>query len=183
MTLRLAELEGDQRQERFLSLFLPEQATVHAFIRSIVWDRARCEDLLQEVALVLWRELDRYDPRRPFGAWARGIAAKVTLKSLRQARRTLVLSPEAIQALESAFDQLASREWDRPSSEEEDALRHCLERLPDKARALVRLRYQDSLKVGDIASQVASTPEAVQKALTRSREALQKCVERRLRSA
>jgi hypothetical protein len=58
------DLDGDARQERFLALFLPEQGAVRAFIRSIVWDRAHCEDLFQEVALVLWRELDRYDPPR-----------------------------------------------------------------------------------------------------------------------
>ena len=178
------ELEGDARQERFLALFLPEQGTVRAFIRSLVWDRGACEDLFQEVALVLWRELDRYDTGRPFGAWARGVAAKTVLKSFRQAKRAPVaLSPDAISALEAAFEQLAFTESDRPASQQEDALRQCVERLPDKAQTLVRLRYNDSLKVTEIASRVTSSPEAVQKALSRLRESLQKCVERRLRAA
>jgi RNA polymerase sigma-70 factor (ECF subfamily) len=176
--------DGDARQERFLALFLPEQGTVRAFIRSIIWDRTRCEDVFQEVALVLWRELDRYDERRPFGAWARGVAAKVTLKGLRQARRTPVaLSPDAIAALEAAFDQLAFQESNRPVSKQQDALRHCLDRLPERARNLVHLRYHDALELADIAARVQSSPEAVRKALSRSRDALQKCVERRLRAA
>jgi RNA polymerase sigma-70 factor (ECF subfamily) len=180
----LSDPEGDQRQERFLSLFLPEQGAVRAFIRSIIWDRSRCEDVFQEVALVLWRELDRYDAGRPFGAWARGVAAKVTLKGLRQARKSPVaLSPDAIAALEAAFDQLAFQEAYRPVSKQQDALRHCLDRLPDRARNLVHLRYHDALELGDIALRVNSSPEAVRKALSRSREALQKCVERRLRAA
>jgi RNA polymerase sigma-70 factor, ECF subfamily len=180
----LSALDGDARQERFLELFLPEQGTVRAFIRSIVWDRGHCEDLFQEVALLLWRELDRYDERRPFGAWARGVAAKTVLKSLRQARRApIALSPEAIAALEAAFDQRAFDESSRPPSRQEDALRGCIERLPEKSQLLVRLRYRDSLKVTDIASKVRSSPEAVQKALIRVREALQRCVERRLRAA
>jgi RNA polymerase sigma-70 factor, ECF subfamily len=178
------EQEGDVRQERFLALFLPEQASVRAFIRAVVWDRAHCEDLFQEVALVLWRELDRYDAQRPFGAWARGVAAKTVLKSLRQARRTpLALSPQVVQALEDAFNQLAVSESERPASQQEDALRHCVERLPDKARTLVRLRYHESLKVDEIAARVAGSPVAIQKALSRLRESLQKCVERRLRAA
>src|SRR6187431_2279785 len=102
------DVDGDARQERFLALFLPEQGSVRAFIRSIVWDRTHCEDLFQEVALVLWRELDRYDANRPFGAWARGVAAKTVLKSLRQAKRApLALSSEAMQALEVAFNHIA----------------------------------------------------------------------------
>jgi RNA polymerase sigma-70 factor, ECF subfamily len=176
--------EGDQRQERFLSLFLPEQGSVRAFIRSIIWDRSRCEDVFQEVALVLWRELDRYDPQRPFGAWARGVAAKVTLKGLRQARRTpMALSPEAIASLEAAFDHIAFQESSRPMSKQEEALRHCLDRLPDRARLLVHLRYHDALELSDIATRVTSSAEAVRKAISRSREALQRCVERRLRTA
>ena len=177
-------LDDDARQERFLALFLPEQGTVRAFIRSIVWNRATCEDLFQEVALVLWRELDRYDPARPFGAWARGVAAKTVLKSLRQANRVpMALSTEAMQALEAAFDQLAFEETQRPASRQEDALRHCIERLPAKSQTLVRLRYQESLKVDEIATRVAASTEAIQTALSRLREKLQKCVERRLRAA
>lgn len=178
------DLDGDARQERFLGLFLPEKGTVRAFIRSIVWDRVACEDLFQEVALVLWREFDRYDQGRPFGAWARGVAAKTVLKSLRQAKRTPVaVSGETMRALEAAFDQLAFEDAQRPASRQEDALRLCVERLPDKAQVLVRLRYRESLTVDEIAGRVAGSPEAVRKALNRLRERLQKCVERRLRTA
>jgi RNA polymerase sigma-70 factor (ECF subfamily) len=175
--------DDDERQERFLALFLPEQSAIRAFLRSILWDRARCEDVFQEVALVLWRELDRYDPLRPFGGWARGVAAKVALKSLRQARRTpAALSPEAIEALEGAFDNLAFENAHRPVTREEEALRHCLDRLPDRAQMLIDLRYGHALELSHIAERVRSSPEAVRKALSRSRDALQRCVERRLRA-
>ena len=184
VTARLSDLPEDERQAQFLGWFLPEQSSIRAFIRSAVWDRSRCDDLFQEVALVLWRELDRYDPQRSFGAWARGVAANTVLKSLRDARRTPVaLSPQAIQALEAAFQDLASRETKTSPSTRQEALRRCLERLPDRARSLVRLRYGDSLKVADIASRVMSSPDAVQKALSRLRESLQRCVERQLRAA
>lgn len=178
------EPSSDERQERFLRLFLPEQGAVRAFIRATVWDRARCDDLFQEVALALWRELDRYDPERPFGAWARGVAAKTVLKSFREAKRAPVaLSPEAIQALEVAFEELARGEAKPVASTREEALRACLERLPERSRALVKLRYSESLKATEIAARLTSSPDAVQKALTRLRDALQKCVERRLRAA
>ena len=179
-----AERQSDERQERFLRLFLPEQASVRAFIRATVWDRARCDDLFQEVALVLWRELDRYDPARPFGAWARGVAGKTVLKSYRDVRRSpAMLSPEAIQALEAAFAQMAAGGETPSRSTREDALRVCLEQLPERARALVQLRYRESLKAAEIASRLMSSPDAVQKALSRLRDSLQKCVERRLRAA
>jgi RNA polymerase sigma-70 factor, ECF subfamily len=175
--------DDDERQERFLSLFLPEQGGVRAFIRAIVWDRERCEDIFQEVALVLWRELDRYDARRSFGAWARGVAAKVALRSRRQARRMpTALSPEAIEAIASAFDELAFERAQRPTTSAEEALRHCLERLPERTQVLIDLRYRHALELTHIASRVNSSPEAVRKALSRTRDALQRCVQRRLRA-
>jgi len=173
----LDEAERDDRQARFLACFIPSQRRLRAFIRSCVWDRARCDDTFQEVSLALWRQFDKYDPARPFPAWARGVAAKTILRGAREARQSsLVLSAPAVAALEAAF---ATFDDSVPG---EEALRHCLQRLPDKSRALLRLRYQESLKLSAIASQTSSNVSAVHKALTRLRDVLQKCVRRRQRA-
>jgi RNA polymerase sigma-70 factor, ECF subfamily len=169
------------RHERFLALFLPCQGDVRAFVRSILWDRSRCDDVFQEVALVLWRQFERYDPARSsFGAWARGVAANVVLKHLERDRRAPVpLSIEAIQAMQDAFDHVEGA----TDSGAEEALRACLQRLPQRSQTLVQLRYRHALKLDEIAAQVKSTPDAVHKALARVRAALQDCIQRRLRVA
>ena len=168
----------DDRQARFLAQFLPNQGRLRGFIRSCVWDRARCDDTFQEVSMVLWREFDKYDPTRPFAAWARGVAAKTMLRGAREARHSsLTMSAATVAALESAFAR-----FDASPSGHEEALRHCLQKLPDKSRALLRLRYQESLKLGEIAARTSSNVSAVHKALTRLRDALQKCLQRRVRA-
>lgn len=182
MTRPLPDAPGDERQERFLALFLPEQSSLRALIRAAVWDRIRCDDVFQEVALVLWRELDRYDSARPFGAWARGVAIKTVLKTSRDARRsTAALSLQAVRALENAFAEAAHGELHLSTTSRAEALRRCLQRLPERSQVLIRLRYGDALNVNEIASKVRSSPDAVHKALTRVRGSLAKCVERRLR--
>jgi RNA polymerase sigma-70 factor, ECF subfamily len=165
--------------ERFLALFLPCQGDVRAFVRSILWDRSRCDDVFQEVALVLWRQFERYDATRSsFGAWARGVASNVALKSLQRDRRVPVsLSAGAIEAIREAFDDLEGA----GETSTEEALRECLRRLPERSQALVQLRYRRALNLVDIAARVKSTPAAVQKALARVRIALQRCIERRHR--
>jgi len=62
--------------DRFLPLFLACPNDLRAFIGAMVRDPALREDLFQEVSMVLWRKFDSYDLTRPFGAWARGIAAR-----------------------------------------------------------------------------------------------------------
>ena len=162
--------------EEFLGLFVRQQADLRAFIGSLVRDREARDDVLQEVALVLWREFDRYDRGRPFGAWARGIAAKKIMQRWEQtSRQSVPFSPEAIQAILDAYERT-----EPTASLKADALQHCVERLPEKSRQLLTLRYEESLKLHQIAGRLHSTLDAVHKALSRIRARLQECVERRL---
>lgn len=170
---------AQDRQEQFLALFVPCQGNLRAFIRSILWDRNKSDDVFQEVALVLWRQFESYDPGRAFGPWARGVAANTVLKCLDRDRHApVLLSTKAIEAIQDAFAELDAS----TDSTDDEVLRHCLERLPEKSRWLVHLRYRQLMRLAEIAVQVKSTPDAVHKALARVRLALQKCVERRLKS-
>ncbi len=163
-------------QEEFLRLFLRYQGEVRAFIGSLVRDRHACEDVLQEVALVLWREFPRYDPARSFGAWARGVAAKKVMQRWsRDSRLPVPFSPQTIEAVLAAYDRGDATVFSRV-----DALHQCLEKLPEKVRRLLALRYEQSLKLAEIARSMQSTIDAVHKALSRTRSQLQACVERRL---
>jgi RNA polymerase sigma-70 factor (ECF subfamily) len=167
------------RQEEFLKLFLKHQADVKAFIGSMIRDRHARDDVFQEVALVLWREYERYDPSRSFGAWARGIAAKKVMQRWEKHNRLPIpFSPEAIQAVLDAFDRT-----EVAVSAREEALRQCVEQLPEKSRRLLALRYEESLKLGEIADRLQATLDAVHKALSRIRARLLRCIERRLLAA
>src|SRR5262245_56589088 len=93
-------------QEEFLTLFVGCQREIRAFIGSLVRGSHDCDDLVQEVALTLWKEFSRYDRSRSFGAWARGIAAVKLMQRWDKIKRLPVaLSPEAIQAVAVAFDR------------------------------------------------------------------------------
>jgi len=167
------------RQEEFLKLFLKHQADIKAFVGSVLRDRHAREDVFQEVALILWREYDRYDPGRSFGAWARGIAAKRMMQQWEKSNRVPIpFSPDAIQAVVDAFDRTETI-----ASARADALERCLEKLPEKSRRLLALRYEQSLKLNEIAERVNASLDAVHKALSRIRARLQQCVERRLLAA
>ena len=167
------------RQSEFLGHFLRHQDDIRAVIGSMVRDRVACDDVFQEVALVLWRKFDEFDAARSFGAWARGIAVRKVLQSFDRNRRNPVpLAPETIEAVLAAFD-----ESEPDARAEEEALRECLRGLPEKSRRLVELRYEAGLQLGAIAERVASTMDAVNKALSRIRVELRKCVDKRLAEA
>jgi RNA polymerase sigma-70 factor (ECF subfamily) len=164
------------RHNEFLPLFIEHQVGIRAFIGSLVRDRHARDDVFQEVALSLWHEFARYDPSRSFAAWARGIAAnKVLQRWHKDTRFPVPFAPEAIQALLDAYDRTEADE-----SLHADALQRCLEQLPERSRKLLSLRYEQSLKLAQVAERLSTTLDAAHKALSRLRLRLQECIEQRL---
>lgn len=165
-----------QGRDLFLKRFLQAEADLKAFIGSLVFDPALREDIFQDVALTLWQQIDNYDPERPFGAWARGIAAnKVLQQRDKNARFPVVFSPETIRAVLDAFEQT-----EEVASRKAEALRDCLKQLPDKSRQLLELRYEQNLKNDEIARRYRSTLDAIYQTLSRIRQKLEECIRRKL---
>jgi len=164
------------QQDKFLTLLLTHQNDLRAFIASMVRDVHARDDLFQEVVLILWRKFDQYDRDRSFGAWARGIGVRKIMQAFEKNKRLpILLSPEAIQAVAAVYDQ------DTPSAvEEEAALRYCLQKLPEKSQTLIALRYDQGLKLHEIATRVKGKLDAVHKALSRLRVRLRMCIEEQL---
>src|ERR1041385_7008468 len=120
---RIRQESGMERQEEKLKLLLGREPEIRAFIGSLVRGSQDCDDVFQEVALTLWKEFDRYDRSRSFGAWARGIASMKLMQRWDKIKRLpVVLSPEAIQAVASAFDRSEAS-----TSRQSEALEHCLD--------------------------------------------------------
>jgi RNA polymerase sigma-70 factor (ECF subfamily) len=62
------------------------------------------------------------------------------------------------------------------------ALQECLERLPGRARELVRLRYFDELSAEEIARRTGANGASLRVMLQRVREQLRECIERRMQA-
>ncbi len=163
-------------REEFLKRILQNQEDLRAFIGALILDRHRREDVFQEVMLAMWREADRYDASRSFGAWARGIAAhRILQHSAQEKRFPVAFSPETIDAVLHAYDRT-----EMGASKRVEALRACLEELPEKTRELLTFRYSDDLKVEQIAARTGQGEAGIYQALSRIRVRLGKCIKRRL---
>jgi RNA polymerase sigma-70 factor (ECF subfamily) len=163
-------------EREFLRLFFPHLADLRAFIGSLVRSRQDFDDVLQETTLTLWEKFDEYNPERPFGAWARGIAANKILQWRgRKGRTPTPFSPEVILAIIDAFEHRQTL-----SSQTADALDHCLESLPVESRQLLSWWYAEEWPIERIAHEMGRATAAAYKVLARLRQRLLECVERRL---
>jgi RNA polymerase sigma-70 factor (ECF subfamily) len=92
-----------------------------------------------------------------------------------QGRDRHFFSPEIVEQLaDQGQDSLAAMEAERK------ALSYCLEKLPAKERQMLMGFYSGRTLVKDLADKREVTPFAIYKAISRLREALLGCIERRL---
>jgi len=150
------------------------------YLGAAVRDPLVVDEVFQECLLVAWRRIDDFDPERSFGNWLRGIARNLILARRRaDGRRGPLVDPLVLEELGGLFDEGVDREGER-LGEELDALRVCLERLPDDARAAVRLHYTDGHRGSELAERLGRSVEATKKLLQRVRARLFDCMTMRL---
>lgn len=131
------------------------------------------DDLAQEVFLVAYRRLGDFDGEHPFGAWLRGIALNLLRNHYRRRREYAIgAGPELEDLITSPDNERAD------SGDLVLALESCLERLDDRERRLITLRYRDEASVREIGDHLALAHSAVTMALHRVRERLRLCLER-----
>src|SRR5947207_5758295 len=66
---------------------LAHRTMLKAYVQAIVRDPFLAEDTFSEVTLEIARAWERFDSTRPFQNWARGVARRVALASLRKQSR------------------------------------------------------------------------------------------------
>jgi RNA polymerase sigma-70 factor (ECF subfamily) len=167
-----------ETHEQFTRRWTEAQPIIAAYLHSLVVDFQEAEDLLQEVAVILLRKFPEYTPDRPFIRWAMGIAKYEVLTTRRRhARSRISYTPELLDRISEAYEELAP-ELERRAA----ALRQCITEIQGRARELLLLRYEQSLKPGEIAKRLGIAAIAVRVMLTRTRAALRACIDRKLRT-
>lgn len=160
-----------------MRLWTTAQPAVANYVHALVRDHGAAKDVLQEVALVLFRRFGDYDGNRPFVAWALGIARLQVMGLRRDAARSLVaFDQELLTAFTEHWAELAPTVSDR-----EAWLQTCLERLAPHARLVVKLRYFEELTAEEIGQRLKLNGANVRVTLQRIREQLRACIERQKR--
>ena len=80
----MCQRDPGDRSEQFVRLLKRHERRLNAYVVSLVHNWVDAEDILQEVAVDLWRRFDAYDPA---ATSAPGLARLRTTKSSRTARR------------------------------------------------------------------------------------------------
>jgi RNA polymerase sigma-70 factor (ECF subfamily) len=161
----------------FLRLFTAHELAIRAHVRRLVPTRADADDVVQEVAVVLWQKFATFNHDGDFGAWAFGIVRYEVLAWRRdKARDRLVLTGEVIELLASEAGDDESR-----LAQQRDLLAECLDAIDPKHRSLLLAAYKPSATIHDVARESGRTVGGFYQWLHRMRRLLLECVRARMK--
>jgi RNA polymerase sigma-70 factor (ECF subfamily) len=165
----LAFQAGDRRA--FEELFRRYTPRLLNFLARMLRDRARAEELTQDVFIRVHNAARRYEARTRFSTYIFGIAHNLALNDLARAHRRReqpldggnpgawrAPGPDAVEQIEAARTQ--------------EALDRAMAELPQRQRAALLLRTQQGLGYEDIAQALGTSVASVKSLLHRAREAL-----------
>lgn len=165
-----------QEYDNFVRLLTAHQHRVYAYILGMVPNWADADEVLQETNVRLWQEWEKFDPGSDFGAWALKVAYYQVLTFRKSAsRRREQPSQEFVAAVAQCFEQTDDLTTARAA-----ALRSCFAKLTPDNQELIRKCYSPGAIIREVAAQLNRSVDATYRALSRAREALRKCIRRRL---
>lgn len=144
--VRLFQLE-DSRREAFAQLVKLYQRKVYGIVRKMVVSHEDADDVVQEVFVKIWHNLDKFKGESGLFTWIYRIATNESLQFLRKKRRRMFFSADITEVL---INNLTS-EVHIDGNEVQLKLQKAVLQLPDKQRLVFNLKYYEELKYEQIA--------------------------------
>jgi RNA polymerase sigma-70 factor (ECF subfamily) len=164
----------DHKQQLFLRLFMASEPAVRAFVRSLVPTLDDANDVMQEVAIVLWEKFADYEASEDFRRWSFGVAKFKVLSWQRDRMRDRhVFGHEATELLATEAEHHAGL-----LEAQRAALQECLQKLSPEQLGLVHSAYAPGARIDALANRLGSTVMALYKKLHRIRMLLSECTRR-----
>ena len=171
MTTNTAE---ENKHDRFLGLFTANESSIHAYVRRLVYRREDASDVMQKIAIVLWKKFDQLKADDDFRKWSFGVARFEVLswrRDLARERERLILSTETIELMAEELDRKA----EQLDLEREAILQHCLGKLKDDQRSALQLMYDDESNTPALAQKFGKSVTGFYQWIYRIRQKLAEC--------
>ena len=158
------------------------QNRLYRYLLRLVREPAEAEDLFQQTWVRVAEKIRQYDSKRNFEAWLFTVARNLAFDHLRRIRPESLDEPISGRPGESPATRLASPE--RPvldgimERERSSRLAQALELLPVTHREVLTLRFEEEMKLEEIAEVIDIPLSTVKTRLRRALDRLRKTLEK-----
>lgn len=136
--------------------------------------REDAEDAAAEIFLKLHRVLDKRDPSMPFRPWLAQVANRHCIDKLRQKKRESNWCLDGVDVTEMTDGSAVSPLGRLLVQEKQSRVREQMNRLPERYRLLLILRYYKSMSYAEIAGALNRQLPAVRMMIFRAKDQLRR---------
>jgi len=167
-------MPDDQRHDEFMHLFLEHQPRIYGYIRSLLFQKADADDVMQETASVLWKKFDEFEKGTHFDRWA----FRVAYHQVRSFRQKKARESQRLHFSDDVFELISE---DAPkildnTEETAAALERCLRKLARKDRQIVAWRFAPGGTNREVAKKLGKSESVISRTLSRIYESLMRCI-------
>ena len=155
----LEKLRNKESRNYGFNLLVREyQERIYWHIRKMVIDHEEANDLVQEVFIKVWKNLDKFREDAKLYTWIYKIATNECLTYLAKKKRRFFLP---IGDVENELSGKIDTNYNVTGDEIQLKLQKALLKLPDKQRLVFNMKYFDEMKYDEIAEITATSVGAL----------------------
>ncbi len=149
------------------------------FCTRILRDRSLAEDVLQQVFLEAYRDIERFQQRSSVRTWLFGIASHRCQDAIKSRRRRELRIESDDTAMTTFADPAAAPTDHLDRTRLVAALEDCLRALSEEVRMSVLLRFQAGMSYEQMSASLDAKADTLQRRVSRALPELRQCLERK----
>lgn len=165
-------MDKKTQNSAFFKLLMKNQKAIYSYILSLVHNSSDADDIMQETMAFMWERFEQFQPGTNFGAWGVKIARFKTLSYLKKNKRSEEVFDESLMA---QIEDCYSRKIVQMNTQLV-ALQDCLKKLNDRDRKLIRILYEEGLKITELSKRLNRPVGGLYKVTARIHAVLRRCV-------
>jgi len=178
----LVEIIRKKNQERYSEIVDRYQKKLFVYIYRLIGNREEAEDLLQDVFVKAYKNLNSYDTSRKFSSWIYRIAHNESVNYIKRKSLKKFISWETIVSTKDKLDSSSEEEgadkaWIRKEVSKE--VNEAIGKLPFKYKQVLTLRYYSDQSYEEIAEILGRPVNTVGTLINRAKKKLAEEIKRR----
>ena len=164
------------KRDHFSEMARQHHRNLLVFARALVKNEQAAYDIVQDSFVSAWKNAERFDRNKDFGAWMRGFVRNKWYEYLRKNNREVQTEDNVLEMMENQ-----AQNW---QSDRQDGgpsifirLEQCLQKLPENLADAVKLSYTDGLTSDEASEKLNISSANLRKRLERARLKLKDCLE------
>jgi len=160
---------------RYFKIVERYQGKLFAYLYRLIGSKEEAEDLLQDVFIKAYRHLDSFDTKRKFSSWIYRIAHNEAVNFMKRRRLKKFVSWEEVTSAKDKLEMAGTEDdpekiWSR--KEERNKVNLAIEKLPQKYRQVLMLRYFNNNSYEEIGKIIDKPLNTVGTLLNRAKKRL-----------